>query len=230
MEQVRDAVESGHYDLVIVDTPPSSHALDFLRAPRRLREFLESRFVKALVQPAMSASRFGFRVFGRSLHRMFSLLDRIAGVGFLDDLTEFLSAIDGLSEGFRERATRVEAVLLGDHASFVLVCAVTSKSEPGTLEFLNELDDLGVHLAAVIVNRVRPWPLDESAGAWRARTTSLALARDGKTLRAAFEAVDSPTPVGPLAIPGQSATSRTSSRRCRRRLTPARTRIKRSSC
>ena len=191
MEQVHEAVESGHYDLVIVDTPPSSHALDFLRAPRRLRDFLESRFVKALVQPAMHASRFGFRIFGRSLHRMIGLLDRLAGVGFLDDLTEFLSAIDGLSEGFRERATRVEDVLLGDHASFVLVCAVTSNSEPDTLEFLKQLDDLGVHLAAVIVNRVRPWPLEESAGDWRARTTSEALARDGRTLHAAFDAVAS---------------------------------------
>lgn len=191
MEQVHEAVESGLYDLVIVDTPPSNHALDFLRAPRRLREFLESRFVTTLVRPAMSASRFGFRLFGRSLRRMFNLLDRIAGVGFLDDLTEFLSAIDGLSEGFRERATRVEGVLLGEHTGFVLVCSAASGSESGSLEFLSELDDLGVHLAAVIVNRVRPWPLDETAGNWRKRTEADGLLRDRETLRAAFEATAS---------------------------------------
>jgi len=191
MEQVHETVESGRYDLVIVDTPPSSHALDFLRAPRRLREFLESRFVRALVRPAMSASRLGFRFFGRSLHRMFSLLDRIVGVGFLDDLTEFLSAIDGLSDGFRERATRIEGVLLGDATGFVLVCGATSGSESGSLEFLDELDALGAHLAAVVVNRVRPWPLDEAAGDWLARADIEGLARDTEVLHEAFAAISS---------------------------------------
>ena len=143
MEQVHEMVESGSYDLVIVDTPPSNHALDFLSAPRRLREFLESRFVQALVRPAMTAGLFGFKIFGRSLRRMFGLLERIAGIGFLDDLTEFLTAIDGLSEGFRERATRVEEVLLGADTSFILVCGIQAGTEPGTLEFLDELDELG---------------------------------------------------------------------------------------
>ncbi|MCP4907236.1 MAG: ArsA family ATPase [bacterium] len=187
MEQVHEMVECGRYDLVIVDTPPSSHALDFLRAPRRLREFLESRFVRALLRPAMSASRLGFRVFGRSLHRIFGLLDRIAGASFLDDLTEFLSAIDGLSEGFRDRASRVERILLGDHTSFVLICGASSGSEPNTLEFLDELDALDVRLAALIVNRVRPWPVGEGAGAWLARANAEGSAGDAEKLRAAFE-------------------------------------------
>lgn len=190
MEQVHEMVESGSYDLVIVDTPPSNHALDFLSAPRRLREFLESRFVHALVQPAMTAGLFGWKIFGRSLRRMFGLLERIAGVGFLDDLTEFLTAIDGLSEGFRERATRVEQVLLGAETSFVLVCGNQSGTEPGTLEFLDELDELGVRLAAVIVNRVRPWPPREPAGEWLARLSEEAVGRDEATLRAAFEAIE----------------------------------------
>ncbi len=189
MEQVHEMVESGRYDLVIVDTPPSSHALDFLRAPRRLREFLESRFVRALVRPAMSASRLGMRFFARPLHHVFNLLDRIAGAGFLDELTEFLSAIDGLSDGFRERATRIEQILLGKHTNFLLICGAASGSEPGTLEFLDELDELGVCLAAVIVNRVRPWPIDQDAREWLERATEEGLARDAESLCAAFEAI-----------------------------------------
>ena len=189
MEQVHEMVESGSYDLVIVDTPPSNHALDFLSAPRRLREFLESRFVQALVRPAMTAGMFGFKIFGRSLRRMFGLLERIAGIGFLDDLTEFLTAIDGLSEGFRERATRVEEVLLGAETSYILVCGNQAGTEPGTLEFLDELDELGVQLAAVVVNRVRPWPPSEPPGEWLARLSDEAVARDEATLRAAFESI-----------------------------------------
>jgi anion-transporting ArsA/GET3 family ATPase len=186
MEQVHELVHSGDYDLVVVDTPPADHALDFLRAPRRLREFLDSRFVHALVRPAMSASRFGMRFFARPLHRMFHLLERIAGVGFLDDLSEFLSAIDGLSQGFQDRATAVENVLLGKDTGFVLVCGSHSSSTRSTLEFLSQLDEFGVPLIAVIANRVRPWPLDEAPSALLTACQGEALARDEERLREAW--------------------------------------------
>ncbi|MCA9506295.1 MAG: ArsA family ATPase [Spirochaetaceae bacterium] len=163
MDQVHELLASGRYDLIVVDTPPAEHALDFLRAPRRLREFLESRFVHALVRPAMTASRFGARFFARGLHRMMSLLERIAGVGFLDDLSEFLSAIDGLSTGWQERARRVEEVLLGSQTGFVLISGAQGDVRGGTLEFLAELDRFHARLVALVVNRVRPWPLDEAA-------------------------------------------------------------------
>jgi anion-transporting ArsA/GET3 family ATPase len=186
MEQVHELVHSGDYDLIVVDTPPADHALDFLRAPRRLREFLESRFVHALVRPAMSASRFGMRFFARPLHRMFSLLERIAGVGFLDDLSEFLSAINGLSQGFQDRATAVENVLLGPDTGFVLVCAAHASSTRSTLDFLSELDKFGVPLVAVIANRLRPWPLDTSPSDLLAACQGEALARDEERLAKAF--------------------------------------------
>ncbi len=186
MEQVYERVHSGDHDLIIVDTPPSDHALDFLRTPRRLREFLDSRFVHALVRPAMSASRIGFRLFGRPLHRMLGLLERIAGVGFLDDLSEFLSAIDGLSEGFQERAARVEEILLGENTGFVLISAAHAGSNQSTIEFMRELDHFDVPLIALIVNRLRPWPLDSSPAEQLRHCTSRALAADEKKLQKAF--------------------------------------------
>lgn len=182
MEQVHEWAESGTYDLVVVDTPPADHALDFLRTPRRLREFLEGRFVKALVRPAMSASRFGLRLFGRTLHRVLALVERIAGVGFLDDLSEFLSAMDGLSEGFRERAERIEKVLLGEQTRFVLVCGAESGDDSSTAEFLDELHAFQVPLAAVVVNRIRPWPVTESAEVLLERVAGDARLRDEATL------------------------------------------------
>jgi anion-transporting ArsA/GET3 family ATPase len=186
MEQVHELVQSRRYDLIVVDTPPADHALDFLRAPRRLREFLESRFVHTLVEPAISASRIGMRLFGRPLHLMLGLLERIAGVGFLDDLTEFLRAIDGLSKGFRERATRVEEVLLGDETGFVLISAAGGRSQSATLEFMDELEKFQVPLIALIVNRVLPWPLDLTPDELRKRCTPDALAGDEARLADAF--------------------------------------------
>jgi len=186
MEQVHELVHSHRYDLIVVDTPPSDHALDFLRAPRRLREFLESRFVHTLVRPAMSASRIGFRLFGRPLHRMLGLLERIAGVGFLDDLSEFLSAIDGLSQGFRERATRVEEVLLGKDTGFVLISSANQGANQSTIEFMSELETFRVPLIAVVVNRIRPWPLDRSPTLFLEGCTDEALARDEARIAEAF--------------------------------------------
>ena len=186
MEQVYELVHSEQYDLIVVDTPPADHALDFLRAPRRLREFLESRFVATLVRPAMSASRIGLRLFARPLHLMLGLLERIAGVGFLDDLSEFLSAIDGLSQSFRDRATGVEDVLLGDDTGFILISAANEGSSKTTLEFMAELDRFRVPLVAVIANRMRPWPLESSPAELLRSCTGDALKRDEERLSAAL--------------------------------------------
>jgi anion-transporting ArsA/GET3 family ATPase len=186
MEQVDELVHSEKYDLIVVDTPPSDHALDFLRAPKRLREFLESRFVHTLVRPAMSASRIGLRFFGWPLHRMLGLLERIAGVGFLDDLSEFLSAIDGLSQGFRDRATRVEQVLLGNDTGFVLISSANQGSNASTLEFMEELGEFQVPLIAVIVNRLRPWPMESSPAELLRNCTGEALQRDEARLASAL--------------------------------------------
>jgi len=160
MIQVSDLVESGDYDLIVVDTPPADHALDFLRAPRRMREFLDSRFVRTLVHPAMSASRFGARLIGRGLDRVLTLIDRVAGGGFLEDISEFLAAIDGLSIGLDERSRDVEDFLLGENSSFVLVCGGQARANASALDFLAELDTFRVPLVAVVANRLRPWLVD----------------------------------------------------------------------
>ncbi len=163
MVQVHELIESGDYELIVVDTPPADHALDFLRAPRRMREFLHSRFVRSLLQPALSASRFGARLLGRGLQRILSLIERIAGGGFLDDISEFLKAIDGLSLAFDERSTWVEEFLLGPQSGFVLVCGGQARANTSALEFLSQLEAFRVPLVAVVANRLRPWPLAQPA-------------------------------------------------------------------
>ena len=186
MEQVNEAVESNEYDLVVVDTPPASHALDFLAAPRRLRAFLEGRFVGALLKPAMSAGRFGFRIVGRSLQRMLGLIERIGGRGFIDDLSEFLSAVAGIADGFLDRALRVEEILMGESTRFVLVGGARSGREPGTLEFLEELEQLDAKLAAIVLNRIPNWPLAEPAADWLDRAHGADLEEDVRQLEESF--------------------------------------------
>jgi anion-transporting ArsA/GET3 family ATPase len=158
MEKVFELCEREEYDLVIVDTPPAAHALDFLEAPQRMVEFLESRIVQMLIHPAMAAGRFGFKIFQRGARRMLHLLERVSGIGFLEDVSEFLMAFEHMSEGFRDRALKVRERLLGPEASFVLVAGPAKQSALQAEQFLDRLEATGVPLAGVLVNRVRHWP------------------------------------------------------------------------
>jgi anion-transporting ArsA/GET3 family ATPase len=158
MEKVYELSEQEGFDLVVVDTPPSQHALDFLEAPQRLVEFLDSRIVQILVHPAFAAGRFGLRVFQRGIHRVLQVIERVSGVGFLEDLSDFLLAFEGMSEGFRERARKVRARLLGPQSAFVLVSGPGTRSVDDACRFLDRLDTTGAPVAGVILNRVRLWP------------------------------------------------------------------------
>jgi anion-transporting ArsA/GET3 family ATPase len=158
MEKVFELHEKREFDLIVVDTPPAQHALDFLEAPQRLIEFLDSRLVQVLIHPAFAAGRFGFRLFHRSTQRVLQLMERVSGMSFLEDISEFLLAFEGMSRGFRERARRVRALLTGPEAAFVLVAGPGAESQRHAIEFLDRLEASQVPLAGVLVNRVHPWP------------------------------------------------------------------------
>ena len=104
MERVYELHERGDFDLIVVDTPPAQHALDFLEAPQRLLEFLDSRVVHLLIHPAFSAGRLGVRWFQRGTRHVLRLIEQVTGMGFLQDVSEFLLAFEGMAAGFRQRA------------------------------------------------------------------------------------------------------------------------------
>lgn len=158
MEKVHEMASKPEYDIVVVDTPPSQHALDFLEAPQRLLELLDSRLVHLLLHPAFAAGRFGFRLFQRSTQRVLQLLERVSGIAFLQDISEFLLAFEGMSEGFRARARAVRARLVGPETAFVLVAGATAESTQHAQLMLGRLEAFGVPLAGVIVNRAHEWP------------------------------------------------------------------------
>ncbi|MBY0400247.1 AAA family ATPase [Myxococcota bacterium] len=186
MAEVQALVESERYDLIVVDTPPAEHALDFLRAPGRLQAFLDSRFFHALVRPAMSAGRFSLRLFAGPLQRALGLLERIAGTGFLEDLADLLRALDGVAEGLVSRARRAEEVLFGEQTKLVLVCRALAGCERSTAEFMAGIAELGAPLAALVVNRMQPWPLAEEPGALLERCRGEALEGDRQALEEAL--------------------------------------------
>ena len=158
MEKVYELWETGDHDLIVVDTPPAQHALDFLDAPQRLLEFLESRVVQMLIPPAFAASRFGFRIFQQGTRRVLQVLERVSGLSFLEDVSEFLLAFEGMSSGFRQRANDVRELLLGPQSSFVLVTGPGRASLRQALEFRKRLHGYGFDLSGVLANRIHRWP------------------------------------------------------------------------
>lgn len=158
MARVYELTEREDLDLLVVDTPPSAHALDFLDAPARLTGLLDSAFLQWLIHPAATAGRFGWRIFQRGTQTALKALERITGLGFLEDISEFLLAFESMAAGFRERAGKVESLLFSNDSAFVLATGASASSLLQTEAFRARLEERGIVPAAVIANRVRSWP------------------------------------------------------------------------
>jgi anion-transporting ArsA/GET3 family ATPase len=186
MEKVYEMSARPEFDLVVLDTPPSAHALDFLEAPERLLGMLDSRLVQLLLHPALSAGRLGLRLFSRGAHQAFALIERITGFGFLEDVSEFLLAFEGMSEGFRRRAEAVRKLLFGPDTAFVLAAAPSGESVAHARDLLARLEAHGANVVGVVANRVRVWPHGDPAlprpderEAWRLGLTQAFAAAHG---------------------------------------------------
>lgn len=158
IEKVDELVASGAFDVIVLDTPPSQHALDFLEAPERLVGLVDSRFARRLVHPAMSAGRLGMRWLQRGTEPLFRILERVTGMDFLEDLAEFLLLFEELSEGFRSRADHVRELLFGGTTAFVLAAGPGRGQVEQALALAQRLDELGATTRGVILNRLHLSP------------------------------------------------------------------------
>jgi anion-transporting ArsA/GET3 family ATPase len=150
MEKLFEIHAEDRYDLLVLDTPPSRDALDFLDAPKRLTQFIEGRALQVFMRPA----GFGMKIFGRGTSMMFSVLRRITGVNLLEELAEFFQAFSGMVEGFRERARRVNELLADHHTSFLVVCGPQGEPISEAVYFHRKLVEAALPFGGVIVNKV----------------------------------------------------------------------------
>jgi anion-transporting ArsA/GET3 family ATPase len=150
MEKLYEIHAEGRFDLLVLDTPPSRNALDFLDAPKRLMQFIEGRALQVFMKPA----GLGMRIFGRGATMMFSVLRRITGVDLLQDLSEFFQAFSGMVDGFRERAHRVNELLTDPSTSFLVVCGPQGEPIGEAVYFHRKLEQAQMPFGGVIVNKV----------------------------------------------------------------------------
>ena len=153
MEKLHELHQEGRYDLLVLDTPPTRNALDFIDAPKKLAALHRLTRASAVRHSRACA---GLKVLGRGSGMVFSVLRRATGIDLLEDLSTFFASFAGMTEGFRERAERVNALLADSRSAFVLVTSPRADAVEEAGWFHHRLLDAGLPFAGVVANRVRP--------------------------------------------------------------------------
>jgi anion-transporting ArsA/GET3 family ATPase len=151
-EKLYELAVEGDFDLVVVDTPPTRNALDFLDAPQRLSKFLDHRIYKILVSP----SRGPIRAVNLAAAAVTRSLARVVGADVIGDAIAFFQAFEGMEEGFARRAERVDALLREAGTAFVLVASPKADTVAEAGYFADRLADAGIDVRGLIVNRMQP--------------------------------------------------------------------------
>jgi anion-transporting ArsA/GET3 family ATPase len=161
MEKLHELHQESRYDLLVLDTPPTRNALDFLDAPRRLSAFIDSRSLQLFTTPG----RLGLKVLGRGTGLVFAAMKRATGIDLLEDLSEFFRSFGEMTEGFRERAERVNALLADHRTAFVVVTSPSSAAIEEAGYFHQRLVEADLPFAGVVANRVHvaDGPVDPAA-------------------------------------------------------------------
>ncbi len=192
MEKLHQLHLDGGYDLIVLDTPPSSHALDFLDAPQRLTGLLGSQFLKLLFRPAVAMGRTGLRLFRLGSSTILRAVSRISGIEFLQSISEFLLAFESMLDGFTARANATQELLRGPKCGFLLVTSPDPVQARRAQEFWARLQEEGIQLLGMVINRIRSWPVEEIpiVDADQRQQLEDALTHEFETQSVAFEARD----------------------------------------
>jgi anion-transporting ArsA/GET3 family ATPase len=164
MERLHEIHQSGRYDLIVVDTPPTRNAIDFLEAPERMADFFSSRLLRWLITPYRS------RLVNAASKPFYTIADRILGSQFLEDIAEFFVLFQTMYDGFVERAEAVSRTIADRRTTFVVVSTLEDAPVREAEFFMQALAERELHLGALVLNKVLPsWFGDEGAAEVAAR-------------------------------------------------------------
>jgi anion-transporting ArsA/GET3 family ATPase len=152
VEKLYELQESGAFDLIVVDTPPAQHALDFLEAPKHLERLLDNRIFRLLMTP----TRAGLRALEMGAQLVMRTIAKVAGGQVVAEVIQFFTQFEGMEEGFRSRADHADALLRSKQTSFILVCSPRRDTVEEALYLASELAHSGAEATTVVVNRCSP--------------------------------------------------------------------------
>jgi anion-transporting ArsA/GET3 family ATPase len=147
MERLYELHAEGTYDLLVIDTPPSRSALDFLDAPKHMAELFSSRVLRWLTTPARS------RLIGLASRPFYEIADRVLGTQLLEDIASFLALFQGMYPGFIERAESVASLMRDERTTFMVVSTLESAPWKEARRLLSELDRRSVHVGLLVANK-----------------------------------------------------------------------------
>lgn len=156
MEKLHSVRDDSRYDLIVLDTPPTSNALDFLDAPERMAGLVDSPAMRWLIQAFEGAGKFSFNLIGKGAAYLLRGLSRFTGTGFLEVLAQFVADFNDLFGGFRERATQVAEALRSPEVAFVIVTSPNPLAMEEAVFFARRLEEAGMRRDAFVINGIRP--------------------------------------------------------------------------
>ena len=154
MEKLGQLQAEGRWDLIVVDTPPSRSALDFLDAPNRLGSFLDGKLIRILTAPAKVGGRSAMKFLNVGMTMFTGVLGKVLGANVLQDLSTFVTAMDSMFGGFRERADRTYQLLQAPGTAFLVVAAPERDALREAAYFVDRLETDRMPLAGLVLNRV----------------------------------------------------------------------------
>lgn len=164
MEKLFQVAGEEDYDLIVLDTPPSRHALDFLEAPEKMRNMIGDSILRVFLKPSIFVSRAGLKLLDKTMRRIISSFDKVAGFEFLQDLSEMLVTTSALLGGFQERAERVEKLLHDPKTAFILVASPQPIPLREAEYFFHRIQEYRLPFGGFIFNRVNEPPVGEVHG------------------------------------------------------------------
>ena len=165
MEKLYELHQRRAYDVIVLDTPPTKHALDFLMAPSRMTNVLDKSVLDVLMRPFDRAGRLSLGLLARAAKKVAKKIDDVVGLQFVHDLSEFFQAFEGMYDGFRDRAKKVNELLREKVTAFVVVAAPLTIPLREAEFFLEKLRELEMPVAALVLNRVQESVLPPDAQA-----------------------------------------------------------------
>jgi anion-transporting ArsA/GET3 family ATPase len=156
MERLYEIHQTGVYDLIVVDTPPTTNALDFLDAPARMADFFGGRLLRWLTAPYRVGGKRGARVLTMASRPFYQMADRLLGSQFLQDIAEFFLNFQSMYDGFVERSKAVEALLHDRRTTFAVVTTLEDAPLREGERFCDELVKREFHLGALVLNKTLP--------------------------------------------------------------------------
>jgi anion-transporting ArsA/GET3 family ATPase len=169
-EKLHELHEQGAWDLIVVDTPPTRHALDFIEAPARLTRLLDNRLFRLVMAP----TRASFKLANLALVTFFRTVAKVIGSEVVEDLVAFFQAFEGMEDGFRQRAAKVTELLADRGTAFVLITSPGRDAISEAGFFSRRLREAGLQIHGLVVNRIHPSFGDAVPEGLRARSSALA--------------------------------------------------------